>query len=464
MNDDRADKQELYYITGQLRKARKNGWLSDEQIARLDAIGFDWNARRRSIDERIARFGELEAMRTRRWHCADTGEDFESVPKIFERYALDGDNQSTLSSAIGHGRAWHGMTFSKLERDVACYSQERSNLIYRLRGDIERGLLSEEQMCALKAAGFPFDSPRNSAWELDARLREIWDEESNGPAVDLHGNTIYHWRCRKCGYEWSRALRLEKISKGCPVCLGRALIPGWTDLQTTHPDLAKEWDQEKNDKLNGGLMPTAVVAGSAKKAWWRCGTCGGEWEAPIVKRSMGKGKCPYCAFRKLRKGVNDLESQYPEVAKDYLPELNGGVPANEVLVSNSSVVRWKCHRCGHEWTGKVTYRTTADPPTGCKPCAERERAAQQRRKAVAESGRFDQANPKLAARWDWERNDGPGPHEVSAKAHKRYWFVCSRCGRGFRTGVATKSTLCPDCKRESGGGASNSAPKPPNAT
>ena len=254
-------------------------------------------------------------------------------------------------------------------------------------------MLSEEQMCALKAAGFPFDSPRNSAWELDARLREIWDEESNGPAVDLHGNTIYHWRCRKCGYEWSRALRLEKISKGCPVCLGRALIPGWTDLQTTHPDLAKEWDQEKNDKLNGGLMPTAVVAGSAKKAWWRCGTCGGEWEAPIVKRSMGKGKCPYCAFRKLRKGVNDLESQYPEVAKDYLPELNGGVPANEVLVSNSSVVRWKCHRCGHEWTGKVTYRTTADPPTGCKPCAERERAAQQRRKAVAESGRRIPSSP-----------------------------------------------------------------------
>lgn len=71
------------------------------------------------------------------------------------------------------------------------------------------------------------------------------------------------------------------------------------------------------------------MSGSAKRVWWKCQKCGGEWQAPPVKRKIGKGSCPYCAGRKLKKGVNDLASQYPEVALDYLPELNGGIPADE---------------------------------------------------------------------------------------------------------------------------------------
>ena len=71
--------------------------------------------------------------------------------------------------------------------------------------------------------------------------------------------------------------------------------------------------------------------------------------APPVKRKIGKGSCPYCAGRKLKKGVNDLASQYPEVALDYLPELNGGIPADEVIVKYGTKVIWKCHVCGHEW-------------------------------------------------------------------------------------------------------------------
>ena len=49
---------------------------------------------------------------------------------------------------------------------------------------------------------------------------------------------------------------------GCPVCSG--LIPevGVNDLATTHPELVKKWDYERNEKLK----PEDLKAGSHKKS------------------------------------------------------------------------------------------------------------------------------------------------------------------------------------------------------
>lgn len=66
------------------------------------------------------------------------------------------------------------------------------------------------------------------------------------------------------------------------------VITGVNDLATTHPDLVKEWDYEKND-----LKPTDVTAGSAKKVWWKCQN-GHSWQASVVNRAKGTG-CPFCS-------------------------------------------------------------------------------------------------------------------------------------------------------------------------
>ena len=38
------------------------------------------------------------------------------------------------------------------------------------------------------------------------------------------------------------------------------------DLETKFPDIAKEWDYEKN----APLTPKQILAGSNKKVWWLC--------------------------------------------------------------------------------------------------------------------------------------------------------------------------------------------------
>ncbi|MFF9214573.1 zinc-ribbon domain-containing protein, partial [Streptomyces sp. NPDC014791] len=43
-------------------------------------------------------------------------------------------------------------------------------------------------------------------------------------------------------------------------------IPGLTDLATLRPDLAAEWDAERNKR-----QPTDITPKSSIRAWWRCG-------------------------------------------------------------------------------------------------------------------------------------------------------------------------------------------------
>ena len=64
---------------------------------------------------------------------------------------------------------------------------------------------------------------------------------------------------------------------GCPYCAGKIPIVGINDLATMYPKLAKEWNYNKNVKL-----PSEFMAGSGKKAWWKC------------SEDHGKKKCKNC--------------------------------------------------------------------------------------------------------------------------------------------------------------------------
>jgi GNAT superfamily N-acetyltransferase len=50
---------------------------------------------------------------------------------------------------------------------------------------------------------------------------------------------------------------------GCPYCSGKVAIPGENDLQTLFPELAAQWDFEKNPGKPGETLP-----GAHEKVWW----------------------------------------------------------------------------------------------------------------------------------------------------------------------------------------------------
>lgn len=74
-------------------------------------------------------------------------------------------------------------------------------------------------------------------------------------------------------------------------CSGLLAIPGENDLTTLFPDIAAQWNREKN----GDKVPEQFLPMSACKVWWKCQK-GHEWKSAISSRTAGSG-CPYCSKR-----------------------------------------------------------------------------------------------------------------------------------------------------------------------
>ena len=94
-------------------------------------------------------------------------------------------------------------------------------------------------------------------------------------------------------HSYKKRLVDKKNGGKCPVCCNQKVLKGYNDLTTTNPNLAKEWNFERNIQL----LPTEITAGSKKKVWWKCSKCGYEWQAQISNRNHGTG-CPVCKSKK----------------------------------------------------------------------------------------------------------------------------------------------------------------------
>ena len=129
-----------------------------------------------------------------------------------------------------------------------------------------------------------------------------WDVERNvkKPSEVLpHSNAYASWICSR-RHRWTATIHSRTRSVRpcqCPYCSGKACIPGETDLATTDPDIAQQWDKERNMST-----PDMVSRFSHQKAYWICSE-GHVFRASVANRVSGKG-CPYCKGSKTNHGKN----------------------------------------------------------------------------------------------------------------------------------------------------------------
>ena len=156
------------------------------------------------------------------------------------------------------------------------------------------------------------------------------------------------WKCKQ-GHTWKASVSDRKRTGLCPFCSGRRVWKGFNDLETLYPDIASEAD---------GWDPSQVTAGSSRKQPWICKE-GHRWEAtPKDRKPPSSNGCPYCSGNKVLAGFNDLESLYPDIAK----QADGWDPSTITPMSNSRKP-WKCS-LGHRWTAVVSSRHR----NGCPYC------------------------------------------------------------------------------------------------
>ena len=168
------------------------------------------------------------------------------------------------------------------------------------------------------------------------------------------------WKCRKkkCGHEWLASGNNRLNGSGCPAC-AHQVVTTRNNLAVTHPDLAREYSSKNS------LPADKVIAGGARKFWWKCSKswCGFEWRATGQSRvSAVKGNgCPACAHR-IVTAQNNLVVTHPELAKEYSSK--NLLPADKVVAGTGKKLWWKCSN-GHEWQAKGADRVNSH---GCPAC------------------------------------------------------------------------------------------------
>ena len=201
----------------------------------------------------------------------------------------------------------------------------------------------------------------NNLEKSNLELVKKWNYEKNGDLkptqVTVGSNKKVWWKCTK-GHEWQATINNRAKGTGCPYCSSQKVLAGYNDLAASNPQLAKEWNYEKNEDLK----PTQVTVGSNKKVWWKCSK-GHDYQATINHRSNGSG-CPYCSNYKVLTGYNDLATINPELAKEWNYEKNGDLKPTQVKASSGKKVWWKCSD-GHEWQTTIAHRSKG---SGCPHC------------------------------------------------------------------------------------------------
>ena len=74
------------------------------------------------------------------------------------------------------------------------------------------------------------------------------NEDISPSLVTCGNNKKVWWKCAK-GHEWEAVISDRVRGNGCPFCSGRRAIKGKTDLATVNPELAEEWNYDRNDDL-----------------------------------------------------------------------------------------------------------------------------------------------------------------------------------------------------------------------
>ena len=225
-------------------------------------------------------------------------------------------------------------------------------------------------------------------------------------------------------------------------------------LQTTHPELLKEWDYTRNI-----LRPSEYTSGTNTVVWWVCknganvanganvvsgvggdggGACGCHvWEASIAHRVGGSG-CPFCSGHKVCEH-SSLAVTHPHLVEEWSND-NTKTP-NMVTSGSEYKASWICKSgaCGcHKWTAYVYSRAGNKKVkgSGCPYCA---------RKRICIHTSLAGTHPELVEQWS--SDNLKTPDTVSSSSKIAVSWTCS-WGHKWRATPAKRvyNPDCPFCK------------------
>lgn len=220
--------------------------------------------------------------------------------------------------------------------------------------------------CAV-CSGHQVQRGKNDLASKYPEVAEQWHPTKNGrltPQMVTSGSgRKVWWICEAgAGHEWEATVASRTSSKrpGCRACRG-LLVPGVTDLATTHPHVLRWWNYQRNVKT-----PADVTAGSGVKVWWVCPKDPRhEWVAPAERMARRGPRCSVCRGFTVIAGLNDLASFDSAIASQWHPEKNADRTPAAVHWGSTARAWWICPN-GHEYQSSVTRRTRERQGCACE--------------------------------------------------------------------------------------------------
>ena len=392
---------------------------------------------------------------------------YSSQKKVWWKCTICGyEWKTSVSNRVGRNKtgcprcnAQHGTSFSEqaVFYFLKMYWNKNIHNRYRVDNKIEIDIYSIDKKIGIEYDGAYWH--RNKRDEDKHKEQQLVESgitlyriiESDENRVD--GNKIYYNVYKQHDYDnlsWAISRLLDKLGAGSlliDVCAHQIKISEQyrtnvlkNSLAVSNPELAKQWHPTKN----GTLTPYNFHPNSNDKVWWLCPQCGYEWKAIISNRNKGYG-CPACAGRVIWKG-NDLETLYPDIAKQWHPTLNEGRKPSEFRPRSGKTVFWLCPNCNHIWKERICDRVIG---CGCPECAKKIRAF---KLSIPKEGHsLSEKCPDLLKEWNYEKNNELGifPDNVSYGSNKKVWWKCIKCGHEWQSTINNRSRgkNCPHCAK-----------------
>ena len=284
-----------------------------------------------------------------------------------------------------------------------------------------------------------FMEKENCISKTNPEVLKEWDYDKNNligitPDNVSNGSSLkVWWKCdNNHSYKATISTKINQ-STGCPYCTNKTVLSGFNDIATTNPELIKEWDFEKNDKL--GIKPDNITKGYGKKVWWKC-PINHSYDTLVNNRIKGDS-CPYCSGHRVMSGFNDIATTNPELSKEWDYEKNEqlGFYMSNYTKGNATKVWWKCEK-GHSYQATINSKTSPKK-TNCPYCSGA--------KVLKGFNDFATLYPEMLKEWDYKKNTIK-PDEVSKGTHNKVWWKCSK-GHSYQANIPSRlrGTKCPYC-------------------
>lgn len=230
----------------------------------------------------------------------------------------------------------------------------------------------------------------------------------NFPNCNINKSKDKVWWTCDLGHSFLRTIESFQKTNRCPYCNNRKVLRGYNDLGTTHYELLKEWDFDKNT-----ISPYEVSHGSHKNVWWKC-KLGHSYQQKIFnKTGRIKYNCPYCSNKKVLKGFNDLKTKYPKIAEQWDYTKNSVKPG-EVNINSENKYWWVCEK-GHSYQQSVYQKTKMNRK--CLVCCNQ--------LIVPGINDLHTKRPYISRFWDYEKNKIK-PNTISPSTAKKYYWKCDK--------------------------------------